>query len=136
MSRLLRLPWRVKVSSLIVMQCGQNLSEGYQGQRLRFGIAGLALALGLAVVLVQGDFPIWTRAFVFIPALLGAMGAFSGLYRTCPGVAKKGVRLTEAEGETPIADKTSRELANKISRQVYINAWVAAFVVTTTTFLV
>ena len=64
------------------MQCGQTLDGAVQGQRLRYGILGLSVTLILAVVLIKGEYNFWARGLVIIPAYLGSMGAYSGLFKT------------------------------------------------------
>jgi len=60
--------------------------------RLRGAVVLVALGLGVAMFLVKGDFPRWTRALCFLPFLMGANLAFQGLFRTCPMHSQKGTR--------------------------------------------
>ena len=80
--------------------------------------------------------PLWMRLFVFVPALMGSLGAFSGLYKVCPGIASKGMRMTEEAGETPIADPKMREAAKCASAKVYLSAFSTALAVTVATLIV
>lgn len=78
---------------------GSNLRLDGQNSRLRFGLAGLVVALAISVWLVSAGVDRGWRLLLFFPFFLAATGAWQGLYRTCPGHAAKGVRERE-HGQT------------------------------------
>ena len=130
------MPCRNEAGSLGAMRQAGNLWGGGQGQRMRIGIVFLAVALVGAVILVEGGFPVWSRALLFVPLLFAGLGAFSGLYRTCPTIAAHGARYSSETGETPMANPEDIAAARCLASRVKLNAIVAAGLVTGVTFLI
>lgn len=89
------------------MECSSlresNLGDLLQERRLRLGAASFALGLVLAVVLVKLGAPPALRLVLAIPFVIGASGLYMGLFRTCGGLAARGLRDT-GDGPTPIVD--------------------------------
>lgn len=99
--------------------CGSNLEAHGQNARLRMGLGMLAMALALSVVLVRADIDRLWRLALAVPFFFSAMGAFQGLYRTCPGMVMKGARELPAGREERVADPeelaASRRLAFRVT---------------------
>jgi hypothetical protein len=89
------------------MQCSiqreSNLGDIPQDRRLRWGAIAFALGLVLAVVLLEVHAPATFRLLLALPFFVGATGLYQGLFRTCSGLAARGLR-DNGDGPTPIAD--------------------------------
>ena len=90
------------------MQCTvpreSNLGDGPQDRRLRWGAITFALALVLAVVMLKLGASPTVRLLLAVPFFAGATGLYQGLFRTCSGLAARGLR-DNGDGPTPIADR-------------------------------
>jgi hypothetical protein len=92
------------------------------------GIAALAAGAGLAFALVASGVPWWTRAVVFFPVWLAALGLLQAREQTCVALAARGVCNMD-DGEVPIEDESAaRELRDKARRINHRAMLVAALV--------
>lgn len=108
---------------------GANLEEHGQNVRLRVGAVMLAVALALTVILVQADVARGWRLTLFVPFFFATLGAWQGLYRTCPGLARAG--RCEARGEAVSVKDPERVRASRwLARRVLLGATAAALVAT------
>lgn len=114
--------------------CGTNLEQGGQDARLRLGVAMLAIALLGTVGLVQADLHRAWRLLLFLPFFMAAFGAWQGLFRTCPGLAFKGLRETATGHEAKVKRKAELVAAQRAARQVLIGAIATALVSTSVVF--
>jgi hypothetical protein len=93
------------------------------------GVAALAAGAGLAFALVASGAPWWTRAFVFFPVWLAALGLLQAREQTCVALAARGVCNMDA-GEKPLEDEAAdRELRNR-ARRINRRAVLVAALVT------
>ena len=107
-----------------------NLGSHAQTVRLRGGIAGLALGLILAVLLVHfGVSPLY-RSLLFVPFFGGAFGAYQGLFRTCTGAAARGERITD-QGVERVIDRDQAQRSKADARLVLLGSAATALVATT-----
>lgn len=109
--------------------CGANLRAGGQNARLRMGIIMLTVALLLSVVLVRADVSKAWRALLFVPFFMASMGAWQGLYRTCPMMVRHGRRETE-DGEVRVADPEQVRGARKLAFRVLLGSVCTALLST------
>jgi hypothetical protein len=93
------------------------------------GIVALAAGAVLAFALVVVGAPWWSRAVVFFPVWLAALGLLQARERTCVALAARGVCNMD-EGELPVEDETAaRELRAK-ARRINRRAMLVAALVT------
>ncbi|MBI2895588.1 MAG: hypothetical protein HYY06_18675 [Deltaproteobacteria bacterium] len=59
-----------------------NLGGDAQNARLRVGVAGSALAMVLAVLVVEAELGLVFRLLLFVPFAVAAAGLWAALYRT------------------------------------------------------
>lgn len=111
---------------------------GHAGQAKRLRMSGLVLSAGmvLAIVLVKGDYPVWTRAFIFIPMLIAAAGALQALNRTCLIASHKGVRFMDDGGVHLVAEPAERDRLRKEGRKLFAEALALAGVATGILFFI
>jgi hypothetical protein len=108
---------------------GANLETGGQNSRLRVAIFALALALTLALGLEYVGAAKQWRALLFVPFFFALFGVTQGMYRTCPGLAARGVR--EVCGvEEPIANAVELKRTRQLARKVVIMTTVGAVAAT------
>ncbi|MEL7368024.1 MAG: hypothetical protein AAFN74_03860 [Myxococcota bacterium] len=106
---------------------GTNLKTKGQNYRLRMGVIMLGVSLLATVLLVQADFHRAWRAVLFLPFFMAAFGAWQGLFRTCPGLAMKGVRESACGGcDERIGHAKELVVARHLARQVLLGAIVTA----------
>ena len=115
--------------------CGRNLQSHGQNGRLRMGLLGLGVGLGLAMFLVQADIPRSWRLILFIPFFIAAFGSLQGLYRTCPGMAMKGVRETASGGEVRVIGPEDQARMKKLGNKVMATTAGVALAATMVIFL-
>lgn len=109
---------------------GSNLQLEGQNSRLRMGLAGLVVALAIAVWLVGSDVDRTWRLLLFFPFFFAAMGAWQGLYRTCPGNVSKGI-CEEDGGQTKrVISPDEIEAARGLARCVLVGATVTSAIAT------
>ena len=114
---------------------GSNLEGGGQNRRLRLGATGLAVALVASVVLVEADVGRVWRALLFLPFYGAAYGAWQGLLRTCPTLARRGQR--EDHGEyASIASPERVAAGRKMGRKVRLASLMSALVATSIVVLI
>lgn len=112
-----------------------NLESAGQSSRMRLGIAALAIALGLVLLLEALDAPRLFRLSLFAPFFLALFGATQALYRTCPGLAARGVR--EVCGtEEPVARASERQRNLQLGRRVVLLSTLGALAATAGFFFV
>lgn len=106
-----------------------NIGPGETRKRRVMGIAALAAGAALAFGLVAAGAPWWSRAAVFLPVWLAALGLLQARERTCVALAARGVCNMDS-GELPIEDETAaRELRDK-ARRINRRAMLVAALVT------
>ncbi len=115
--------------------CGANLADGGQNSRLRMAVVSLGLGLILAVIMVRFEMGRMYRLGLFVPFFFATMGAFQGLYRTCPGHAKAKKREGACGTFLPI-DEQHHEAAQKLGRKVLFGAFSTAISATAAMMLV
>ena len=95
------------------------------------GIAALAATAGLAFALVASGAPWWTRAVVFFPVWLAALGLLQAREQTCVALAARGVCNMD-DGERPVEDETTarelRDRARRINRRAMLLAAIVTLV--------
>lgn len=101
---------------------GANLSRRGQDARLRLAAAGLTVALGLTIALIQLEIPRAWRLLTFIPFLLSAMGIMQGLLRVCPMNSQQGRRETATGATVPITDEKSCVASRRAGAQVFFGS--------------
>jgi hypothetical protein len=112
-----------------------NLSPRAANRRLRGAIVLLAVALGLAVGMVQlGLRPEW-RLLLAVPFFLSSMGFYQGLFRTCPGNAARGTRETDELERVKMCDPDQLAKACAVSRRVVKSAILTALGLTALFFV-
>src|SRR5919206_577392 len=93
-----------------------NIGPGEARKRRVMGVAALAAGALLAFGLVVAGAPWWSRALVFFPVWLAALGLLQARERTCVALAARGVCNMD-EGEQPLEDeRAARELRDKARR--------------------
>lgn len=90
----------------------------------------LAVSLGLSVVLVRLDLDRAWRLLLFFPFLVAAMGAWQGLYRTCPSLVHNGKRENDDGEEGRVADPDQVKGARKLAFRVLVGAMSSAMIST------
>ncbi|MFL6282178.1 MAG: hypothetical protein ACJ74Q_03315 [Pyrinomonadaceae bacterium] len=106
-----------------------NIGPRERRKRRVMGIAALAAGAGLAFALVASGVPWWTRAFVFFPVWLAALGLLQAREQTCVALAARGVCNMD-DGEVSIEDESAaRELRDK-ARRINRRAILVAALVT------
>ena len=106
--------------------CGTNLEVGGQNVRLRMGALMLGIALLGTVALVQTDLHRAWRLALFLPFFMSAFGAWQGLFRTCPGLAMKGMRENASGQEERMGRAPEIEATRRTGQQVFSGAMVTA----------
>jgi hypothetical protein len=82
-----------------------NLGPRGQDSRLRVGVVGFTLTLGLAIVLAKVGVAHQLRWLLALPFFWSVVMVAQALYGTCPFMAAKGMREGgEGEGEVIIAN--------------------------------
>jgi hypothetical protein len=111
-----------------------NLESAGQSSRMRLGIAALAFALGLVLALEALEAPRLYRLVLFAPFFLTLFGATQALYRTCPGLAARGVR--EVCGtEEPVARASERQRIRQLGNRVIVLSTLGAIAATAIFFI-
>ena len=106
-----------------------NIGPRERRKRRVMGVAALAAGAGLAFALVASDAPRWTRAAVFFPVWLAALGLLQAREQTCVALAARGVCNMD-EGERAVEDEdTASELRDK-ARRINRRAILLAAIVT------
>ncbi len=109
--------------------CGANLRTSGQNARLRMGVVMLAVSLVLSVVLVRADVPRVWRLALFIPFFMAAVGAWQGLYRTCPMMVREGTKESE-HGDARVVDPEQLRGARKLAFRVLLGSMCTALLST------
>jgi hypothetical protein len=102
-----------------------NIGPRERRKRRVMGAAALAAGAGLAFALVASGAPRWTRAAVFFPVWLAALGLLQARGETCVALAARGVCNMD-DGERVVEDEAAatelREKARLINRHAILVA--------------
>ena len=109
---------------------GANLQLDGQNRRLRMGLIGLMVALGLAVWLVSAEVHRGWRLLLFFPFFSAAIGAWQGLYRTCPNLAAKGIREDPCGRTKRVISQQERMASRHLGRCVLTGSFLTAALAT------
>jgi len=105
-----------------------NMGPVEQSKRRLAGNFAVAFAAGLVIAMVGGDWPRWSRFFLFIPVWMAALSISQARQKVCIGLAIRGVCNLD-EGEAPVEDpflrKSLKEKASRINRQAVLIAAIA-----------
>jgi hypothetical protein len=108
-----------------VTDTAYNIGPGETRKRRVMGVAALAAGAALAFGLVVAGAPWWSRAAVFFPVWLAALGLLQARERTCVALAARGVCNMDA-GELPVEDEPAarelRDQARRITRRALLVA--------------
>jgi hypothetical protein len=108
-----------------------NMGPVEQSKRRLMGNFAVAFAVGLIIAMVGGDWPRWTRLFLFIPVWMAALGIGQARQKVCIGLAIRGVCNMD-EGEVSVDDpflrKSLKEKASRINRHAILIAVIATLV--------
>lgn len=98
----------------------ENLGDGPQRLRLRFGAASIAVGIAFAVVAVELGAPRSALLALFVPFFLGGTAIAMGFTRTCTALAVRGMRDLGA-GQEPVADAAKlRAMRRRGLRVVFV----------------
>jgi anti-sigma factor RsiW len=108
-----------------------NIGPGESRKRRVMGFAALLASAGLAFTLVAYGAPRWTRAAVFFPVWIAALGLLQARERTCIALAARGVCNMDA-GDAVVEDESLarglREKARRINRRALLVAAMVTLV--------
>jgi hypothetical protein len=108
-----------------------NIGPRERRKRRVLGIAGLAAGAFLAFALVALKAPRPTRAVIFFPIWIAALGLLQTREQTCIALAARGVRNMD-DGEEAIEDervvKELRDTARRINRRALVTAAIVTLV--------
>ena len=93
------------------------------------GLAALAAGAGLAFALVAWDAPRWSRAAVFFPVWIAALGLLQARERTCVALAARGLCNMDGGDEEVGDEGAAAELRDK-ARRITRRATLVAAVIT------
>jgi hypothetical protein len=103
-----------------------NLDRHAQRTWLRMGVAFVAVALVLAVILGASGASAFARLVVFVPLFLGVYGLRAGLEKTCGFCAIARRRIAE-DGPEPVTDPAEIQSSRRVGmRVIALSAGVAA----------
>ena len=106
-----------------------NIGPDERRKRRLMGVAALAAGAALAFALVAFGAPWWSRAVVFFPVWIAALGLLQAREQTCVALAARGLRNMD-DGEVPVEDEgIARELREK-ARHINRRAMLVAAIVT------
>lgn len=109
-----------------------NIGPRERRKRRLMGYVSLAVTVGVAFVLLTLGAPRWSRAVIFIPAWLAALGLLQARERTCIALASRGLRNLDA-GEEEIDDPGLAASLRESARRVHRRALMTALAVTLVT---
>jgi Zn-dependent protease len=99
-----------------------NIGPKEIARRRRSGLLGLSIALGLAVLLVAVDAPMWARGLVLLPLWGGLVSLEQVRRRFCVGFAMAGIRSANP-GEV----RERVEEAGDLAADRAAAAWMVAY---------
>ena len=111
------------------MSSAVNIGPRERRKRRVMGIAALAAGAVLAFGLVLVGAPWWTRAAVFFPVWLAALGLLQAREQTCVALAARGVCNMDA-GELPLEDERAARVLRDKARHINRRALLVAALVT------
>lgn len=117
-------------SSEKIPLAGANLCAEGQNVRLKYAIFGLALGLGLAVLLSRAQVSSAWRLLTFIPFFFASFGALQALYRVCPAHSAQGTRETSSGLALPQTDKKVVEISKYMACKLTIISVIFAVTAT------
>jgi hypothetical protein len=106
-----------------------NIGPRERRKRRVMGVAALAAGAGLAFALVASAAPWWSRAVVFFPVWLAALGLLQAREQTCVALAARGVRNMD-DGDARIEDEPAARALRDKARRINRRAMLVAALVT------
>jgi hypothetical protein len=108
-----------------------NIGPAEIARRRRAGIAGVAVAVALAAILVAVSAPDWARVLVLPPLALGIISLDQARRRFCVGFAMVGLRNFDALGrEERIEDSAARAADRRAALGMVLQGTLVAAVIT------
>jgi hypothetical protein len=108
-----------------------NIGPAEIARRRRAGIAGVAVAVALAAILVAVSAPDWARVLVLPPLALGIISLDQARRRFCVGFAMAGLRNFDALGrEERIEDSAARAADRRAALGMVLQGTLVAAVIT------
>lgn len=98
-----------------------NIGPAERQKRMRMGVMGLAAGVALVVALVALRAPAWTRLLAFAPFVMGGVGLFQALDRTCVYYAMRD-SINMDDGEHKIEDDGLKAALRKKANLVLAKA--------------
>jgi hypothetical protein len=111
--------------------CRPNISPRGRRMRRYFGAVMLAVSLGMLAALIRWHAWWPSRALLFFPVYLAAVGFFQASRNTCVARAKEGMFEHDDMSKTPAASDdvaASREVARGIQRDAALVGAASALV--------
>lgn len=103
-----------------------NIGPAERAKRMRMGVMGLALGAALALVLMALRLPNAARLLTFAPFMLGGVGLFQALDKTCVYYAMRD-SINMDDGEHKIEDDGLKTALRQKANTVLAKAGALAF---------
>jgi hypothetical protein len=115
-----------------------NIGPQERVLRLRIGWAGMAVFLALLIWFHMAPFPKWANLFLFIPALMGAMGLLQYYSHFCVNFGLRGVFNVDKEAfKTENVEQAEyRTLDRKNALKIISTALGIALVITLVAYFI
>ncbi len=107
----------------------ENIGPAQRRRRLQIGVVSLAVAAGIASVLLYLGAGRGWRVLALPPIGIGALALVEAKTRTCVMLAARGLRNMDA-GNEAVTDGDMRQALNERSRRVYLWTLVVTLLIT------